>query len=494
MTGDLVLGIDIGTTGVKTVLLHERRGIIAQANEESVLYSDRPTFAEADPQSWLANAVTTIRRVLAESGAEPDRVRAVATTGMVPAIVCIDASGRPVRRAILQNDARASQEVGALNERLGTTSVLNATGSAITQQSVAPTLMWLRQHEPEVWARTRHVVGSYDYVLMALGAEPHVEQNWAIESGLFTLDCAPFEPMVISAGLDADLFPSPRAPGSPIGTISASFADQTGLSRQALLVVGGADHVLSAYAAGVDRPGDWLIKLGGAGDILTASDRAVVDERVYLDAHPRPGVWLPNGCMATSGSLIRWFQDLVGGTALTDMDDEASRRAPASALCLPYFLGEKSPLHDPELRGVFAGLELGHTRADMYRAVLEGIAFGFRQNAEVFSSMGISLERALVTNGGSTSTLWKTIHANVLDTELFPVVGHPGASLGAAIMAAVGAGILELTDSVRFLRLGEPIIPTARLRDAYAEAYPIWRRLGEATAPVSHALSRRASQ
>lgn len=297
--------------------------------------------------------------------------------------------------------------------------------------------------------------------------------------------------MLETAEIPAELLPPVVRPGDGLGKISAAFSTKTGLSPDTLLVAGGADHVLSAYAAGVDSPGDWLIKLGGAGDILTVSTEPIIDARMYLDAHPKEGLWLPNGCMATSGSLIRWFQSLIGGESLAALDNEAAERSPAQVLCLPYFLGEKSPINDPELLGMFAGLELGHTRADLYRAILEAIAFGFRHNVEVFGTMGVSLTRALVTNGGSKSILWKSIHASVLDTPLYPVLDHPGASLGAAIMAGVGARMLTVDDNQRFHTLGDPIVPDPQLRDRYDEAYATWRQLEIAVAPISRQLARR---
>lgn len=309
---EFTIGVDIGTTGTKTVLVDVGQArIVAQASSDSRLYADAPGQAEADPAQWLDNVHTGVRAVLAESGVAPERVGALATTGMVPAVVPVDRNGTPVRRAMLQNDARATTQIEQLKNALDVDAVA-ATGSAITQQSVAPTAMWLRDHEPETWARTAHLVGSYDWVLMALGARPHVELNWAIESGLATIEAGLFGPMFAAAGLAADLVPQVLSPGMQAGELGSEAAASTGLPTGLPLIVGGADHVLSAYAAGVNSPGDWLVKLGGAGDILAASDDPVVDARLYLDAHPVPGRWLPNGCMATSGSLIRWFQTLSG--------------------------------------------------------------------------------------------------------------------------------------------------------------------------------------
>ncbi|MHB1289957.1 FGGY-family carbohydrate kinase [Georgenia sp.] len=486
------LGVDIGTTGTKTILLHVEHGIVAQATRESPLYSDAPGFAEADPLVWYRNVVESIREILSRSGVVPEQVGAVATSGMVPAVVPVDAGGRPLRKAILQNDARATAEIEQVATALAGADVVALTGSAVSQQSVAPTALWLARHEPDLWAATAHLVGSYDWVLVALGAAPHVELNWAVESGLFTLDGQLFEPALHAGGLERDRVPQILRPGSQAGELSAEAAEATGLVAGTPLIVGGADHVLSAFAAGVEQPGDWLVKLGGAGDILVASDSAIVDPRLYLDVHPVPGRWLPNGCMATSGSLIRWFQNIVGGDDLRQLDVEAADRPAAEVLCLPYFLGEKSPLHDPDLRGTFAGLHLGHTRADLYRSVLEAIAFGFRHHAEIFQEIGVPLTRAMVTNGGSKSRLWKQIHANVLGTELYPVVDHPGASLGAALIAGIGTGALDnWGDGKRFLTLDDPVMPDESVRTRYSDAYEQWRALNDAVRPISHALAER---
>lgn len=488
---DYTIGVDIGTTGTKTVLLHTDHGIVATASRENALHSTGPGIAEADTAQWHGNVVESIREVLVSADVPAEAVGAVATSGMVPAVIPVDRDGKPLRRAILQNDARAHREVAELAAALSGVDLVTLTGSALTQQSVAPTAVWLREHEPDVYARTAHWVGSYDWVLTALGAPCHVEQNWALESGLFTIDGSVADAVLAAADLDPDTLAPVHRPGTRVGELGTQAAELTGLRAGTPLVVGGADHVLSAYAAGVNRPGDALVKLGGAGDILVASDTEVVDERLYLDAHPVPGHWLPNGCMATSGSLIRWFQALVGGAELTALDDEAARRAPAEILCLPYFLGEKSPLHDPDLRGTFAGLHLGHTRADMYRSVLEAIAFGFRHHVDVFTDIGIPLSRVMITNGGSKSTLWKQIHADVLGLEMLPVRGHPGASLGAAVIAAIGIGALaDWSDAARFITLDPPYTPDPVRAAAYDTAYATWRDLGAAMAPISHRLAR----
>lgn len=493
MTSTITLGIDIGTTGTKVVAFSTDEGSMIAASRSATAYSSRAGIAEADCAEWVDNAVSAIAELLTDARIEPSRVGAISTTGMVPAVVMIDADGNPLRRAILQSDARAVDEIERIARELEPHHPVSATGSAVSQQSVAPTLAWIQRHEPEVWSRTRLVVGGYDWMLMHFGACAHVERNWALESGLFLIEGDAFSPAFAAAQIDRSLIPEVVEPGTVIGGLSAEIAERTGLPAGVPLVVGGADHVLSAYSAGVRSTGDWLIKLGGAGDMLVASETPLVDDRLYLDAHPISGLWLPNGCMATSGSLIRWHQALTGGAELLQLDAEATDEDPAGLYCLPYFLGEKSPLHDPDLRGAFVGLHLGTTRGAMYRAVLESIAFGFRHHAEVFDELGVPLSRAMVTNGGSKSTLWKQIHANVLGVDLHPIVDHPGASLGAAIIAGIGIGeIAQWTDVDRYISLGPTISPDPSLVERYDSAYREWRDLGAAIAPFSHSLSRKA--
>jgi len=495
--GSLTLGIDIGSTSTKVVLADPATGVLAQASAPVELRSPHPGWAEADPGAWWRNVCALVPAVLAEAGVAAGELAAVAGTGMVPAVVPVDKAATPLRPAILQNDTRASSEITELAAALPGVDFTALTGSALTQQSVAPTLRWLARHEPSVWQDTVFVLGSYDWLAAALGAAPRVERNWALESGLFRLsDGSLLEPLLSAAAIDPAVLPPVSFPGMVMGQVSAEAAAQTGLAAGTPIVTGGADHVLSAYAAGLARPGDWLVKLGGAGDILVVTESMLVDPRLYLDAHPRDGLWLPNGCMATSGSLIRWFAGVSGGATVSALEAEAVAAEPAALICLPYFLGEKSPLHDPDLRGAFLGLHLGHTRGDLYRAILEAIGYGFRQHAEIFAERGVRLRAAArVSNGGSKSLVWKRILADVIGVPLEPVLDHPGAALGAALAAAVGAGLLadwSLADPL--VTIGSPVEPDPALAGRYAEAYQIYLDAGAALTGISHRLARRSSR
>ncbi len=469
------LGVDIGTTATKAVLLDDRRGLLAEAQQPTTLHSDHPGWAEEEVEEWWANLAALTRGLTAER--QPD---AVGVSGMVPCVVLLDPDGRPLRRSIQQNDARATSEIAELQAGLAGADILRRTGSPITQQSVAPTIRWLARHEPAALDGAATVCGSYDAMVGRLTGERSVELNWAVESGLYDLDSAAWAPDVVAAaGLDADLLPPVRRPHDVVGQVTASAAALTGLREGTPVVAGSADHVASAFAAGLVREGDLLVKLGGAGDILLTTSVPVTDERLYLDMHLSPGLYLPNGCMASSGSFIRWFQrELAGGEALDVLDAEADAAGPGAGgvVALPYMLGEKTPLNDPEARGVFSGLSLSHRRGDLFRAVLESIAYGFRHHLDVFAELGLQPRRVRVTNGGARSALWPQVTADVMGLPLETLRSHPGSALGVAFVAGIGVGAFEAwSDIERFVEPGDIIEP--RPHAAYDSGYARYRAL-----------------
>jgi len=493
-SGELLLGIDLGSSGVKAVLLSPEHGIVASATKGVDLFSDHAGWAEADPAQWWGAVCSLVPSLLANANVTNDAVAGVAVTGMVPALVVVDQEARPLRRAMLQNDARASHEIRELHEKLGDLDLLKLTGSILSQQSVAPTALWLARHEPQVWSNVASLQGSYDWLARALGASAHVEENWALEGGLYDMALTPIAEVQAATGVAWPTLLEVKTPGTVVGEVSAQAAEATGLRVGTTIVVGGADHVLSAYGAGLVNEGDGLIKLGGAGDILVVSDHALLDERLYLDKHPIPGKWLPNGCMATSGSLLRWEQSMFDAVPLEELDDDAATRTPGSLLTLPYFLGEKTPLHDPDLRGVMIGMHLGTTRGDVHRSFLEAIAYGFKSHVDVFAEDGLQLTNTRVTNGGSKSRLWREILADVLNRDLVSMLNYPGASYGAAVIASIGAGLIgDWSYAAGALEEGEIIAPNPKNVALYEQRYQEFLQLSDATAPFSHLLARSSS-
>jgi len=480
----LLLGIDIGTTATKAILLDPARGLVAEGERPMALHTEQPGWAEEEVGDWWANVVSLSRELAA--GLE---ITAIGVSGMVPTVILQDADGLPIRRSIQQNDARTGVEIQELRARLAGARVLERTGSAITQQSVAPTLVWLQRHEAEAWARTRTIGGSYDTIVRMLTGERSIEANWALESGLFDLETKDWALDILhAAGVNPDLLPAVRRPDEVVGALTNAAAAETGLRPGTPVVAGSADHVSSAFAAGLVREGDLLVKLGGAGDILLTTATPVIEERLYLDYHLVPGLYLPNGCMATSGSFIRWFQaTIAAGTPLELLDAEAAAVEPGAGgvVALPYMLGEKTPIHDPDARGAFVGLTLATERGHLFRAVLEGIAFGFRHHLDVFAELGHVPRRIRVTNGGARSRLWTQVTADVIGLPLETLRSHPGSALGAAFVAGMGVGAFTSWSEIeRFVEVGETIEPHGH--DGYERAYQTFRALYPALKEVVH--------
>lgn len=471
----LLLGIDVGTTATKSALLDPDRGLVAEAERPVSLHSPHSGWAEEDTADWWRNVCELARELAADRD-----VAAVGVSGMVPCVILLDERGRPLRPSIQQNDARAVEEIAVLRGRLAGSRVLERTGSPVTQQSVGPTLMWLAAREPDAWGRARTILGSYDYVNFRLTGRLGVEANWALESGFYDLETGGWaEDLVAAAGADPALLPPVRRPDEVVGHVTPEAAGETGLAAGTPVVAGSADHVASAFAAGILDEGDLLVKLGGAGDVLLVDDEPLVDERLYLDFHLVPGKYLPNGCMAASGSLIRWFQsELASGAPLEQLDREAEETEPGAGgiVALPYFLGEKTPINDPTARGAFVGLHLGVRRGHVFRAVLEAIAFGFRHHVDVFIERGRRPTRVRVTNGGARSGLWTQITADVLGMPLEKLRSQGGSAVGAAFVAGMGAGAFSDWHEIeRFVHVGGVVEP--RNHEAYEAPYRTYRAL-----------------
>jgi len=489
-----LLGIDIGTSATKLVLLDPEAGVLATVSEPAGYDAPHPTWAEADADGWWRNVTTGIPRLLALAGRAAEDVLAVGVSGMVPTIVLTDAPGRVLRPSIQQNDARAVMEIEHIAGVTDPDDILRRTGSPVTQQSLAPKLRWLRTHEPDVMARATRVCGSYDLIVQRLTGTWSVERNWALESGLYDLVASDWDDALLSlATIDRGWLPPVRRPSDVVGEVTPAAAAATGLRAGTPVVAGSADHVASAFSAGVIEPGDLLVKLGGAGDILYCTDRPLVDRRLFLDYHLVDDRFLPNGCMAASGSLLVWFRDqFAPGVSFGELDREASL-VPAGSdglVALPYFLGEKTPLFDPYARGTIVGLTLSHGRGHLFRALLEGISFAFRHHVEVLRELGTLPARARCTNGGAESTLWKQVTADALELPLEQIADHPGSSLGAAFVAGKGVGVFrEWTEVRRFVKVARVTEPDPRNHAVYERRYETFRTVYQRLVDVFPTLS-----
>jgi xylulokinase len=487
-----VLGLDIGTTSTIGILIRLPRSVLGIVSRDVRLSSPHPGWTEEDPLEWWDNVRAICRELLESTNTSPGEVAAIGVTGMLPAVVLLDSEGRLLRPSIQQSDGRCGEQIAALRAERDETSFLARTGNGINQQLVAAKLRWLAQHEPQVFARIATVFGSYDYINWRLTGERAVEQNWALEAGFVNIGSGSLDTELIAlSGLPSAAVPRKIASHEILGSVSVDAAAHTGLRAGTPVIGGAADLVASALAAGIVASGDVLLKFGGSVDVITASGTIRPDARMFLDYHLIPGLYLPNGCMSTGGSALNWFvRNFAGGQA-----DEARRRGlslhqwldtlaqerPAGSdgvTALPYFLGEKTPLHDPAARGVFEGLSLSHDVGHLWRALLEAYAYGVAHHVEVLNDMGHATRRFVVSDGGAASSVWMQIVANVLQQPVQRLAGHPGSSLGAAWTAAIGVGLESDWSGIsRFVSAAERIEPDPALAETYRRGYAHYRTL-----------------
>lgn len=480
MTGRYVLGIDVGTTALKAVALHQERGIVAQAERPHELLSPHPGWAEEDPQQWWTTTIEALRALLAKIPA--GEVAAVSVSGMVPAMVLLDAAGRPLRPSIQQNDARSISEVQELQDNVNGAEFFTITGGVPNQQNIDPRWRWLLKHEAALVERTAHLCGSYDFIVYRLTGQFSLEENWAAESGLYDIrEHRWHHPYLKQAAIDPAILPPIRQPTEIVGSITGEVAQQTGLRAGTPVVAGSADHIAAALAAGLTQDGDILLKFGGAGDILYCSAAAEPDEHFYFDYHDIPGLTIISGCMATSGSLVKWFaRELAGGASLAALDAEAGAVAAGAdgIIVLPYFLGEKTPIFDPSARGVFAGVMLHHTRAHLYRAVLEAVCYGFAHHLALLQDAGRPIRRIYAADGGSRSSLWMQIAADVTGHPVQVVAGEAASALGTAFVGAMSVGMFtDWHEIARFISQGPIYNPQPAASERYRAGLALYRDL-----------------
>jgi xylulokinase len=497
-----VIGIDVGTTAIKLLVLNEQHKIVYEKNEEHPLFTDHPGWAEEDALLWWTNTCNLLKLAttfLMDSHRESAfQISAIGVSGMVPAIVLIGENGFPLRRSIQQNDARCVNQIKELSTQLNQEELYDQTGGYTNQQHVLPRLLWVKENEPDVWKNVQHVCGSYDWVVHCLTGEWSLEENWAVESGLYDIHNRKWITKYFNDfNIPISWFPAVQSPLNIVGYVHPDVLQVTGLNAGIPVIAGSADHVASALSAGVVDEGDVLIKFGGAGDILFCTNTIVTHQKMFFDLHNIPNKYLINGCMASSGSLVRWFVEQfvpnpIAGNVYQELDNQAERLGPGSEglVVLPYLLGEKTPIFDPNARGVFFGLSLHHTPAHLFRAILESVIYGFKHHLDVLAEQGLHPKRVYATNGGAKSKLWLQIASDILDFPLTSYKKHPGSSLGVAFLAGIAIGLFFNWHEIQeCLPESSEYKPNKQSSEIYNVSYGVYRRLYEALKEDFHLVS-----
>lgn len=454
-----LLGIDVGTTSTRALLIDEDGAVVASHATEYALSTPRPGWAEQDPRDWWEAACASVRVAIAAAEVAPETIAGVGLSGQMHGSVFLDEADEVIRPALLWCDQRTARQCRTITETVGEEDVVAETLNPVLTGFTAPKIIWLRDEEPEHYARVQKVLLPKDYVRLRLTGEYATEVSDASGTSLFNVPKRRWSEVMLDR-LELPQEWMPRVYESPevTGTISAQAAELTGLAAGTPVVGGGGDQAAGAVGNGIVRGGVVSVSTGTSGVVFAHLDEPKVDEqlRTHTFCHAVPGTWHVMGVMLSAGGSLRWLRDTLcpgevdvarnmGVDAYELMTAEAAQAPVGSEglIFLPYLSGERTPYPNPNARGVFFGLSLRHGRSHMIRAVLEGVAYGLRDSFEIVESMGVAIDEVRASGGGARSNLWRQIQTDV--------TGHPhstmnvdeGPAYGVALLAAVAAGIYD---------------------------------------------------
>jgi xylulokinase len=485
---ELLLGIDVGTASTKAVLARPDGEVVARAARAHELSLPRPGWAEHDPEAvWWHDVCAVCRELL---GHARGGVAAVGVSGIGPCLAPCDAQDRPLRPALLYGiDTRAAREIDELEERLGRERILERCGSVLSSQAIGPKLAWLARNEPDVSAAMARWHMASSFVVARLTGTWVLDHHSASQCDpLYDLDACAWAEDWAEAVAPGVPLPPLAWPGEVVGTVTAPGAAATGIRVGTPVVAGTVDAWAEAHSVGVTDPGDLMLMYGSTMFLVAVVERRRDDPAIWTTRGVPPGSLTQAAGMATSGSITRWMSDLSGGESYDALTAEAELTPPGAdgLLLLPYFAGERTPIADPHARGVIAGLTLRHRRGHLYRAVLEGVAFGVRHNLE---ALGGRPRRVVAVGGGSEGSLWTQIVSDACGVTQEVPRETVGASYGDALLAAQGAGLVGRDE--RWAKAAATVEPAAERGELYEELYELYRRLYPATRDIAHALAAR---
>jgi xylulokinase len=475
-----LVGIDVGTTGVKALAVSTSGDVVSKVEHAYPLSTPQPGWSEQDPEDWVRAADAA----LAELGADAD---GIGLSGQMHGLVCLDADLRVLRPAILWNDQRTGPQCAEIEERVGFDRLIELTGNRALPGFTAPKLLWLREHEPAVYARIAHVLLPKDYVRLRLTGE--LAMDVADASGTLLLDVGARRwsaEVLVALELDPAWLP-------PL----LESADVAGTWNGVPVAAGAGDQAAGAIGVGVDRPGPLSVVLGTSGVVFAALPAFAHDPTgsAHAFCHAVPGGWHAMGVMLSAAGSLAWLRDLLDAP-YDELLDEAERwpAGVEGALFAPYLSGERTPHADPDVRAAFTGLSLRHDRGALVRAVLEGVAYGLRDSLELLRELDVVADVGRISGGGARSDLWTRIVASVLGLPLERTAVEEGAAYGAALLGGVAAGVFaDVHEAVAAcVHVRETVEPVAEWADAYGEGYARFRGLYPALSVERRTVDQRA--
>ena len=490
-----ILGVDIGTSGTKTVLFSEDGKAVASSTYEYPLYTPQNGYAEQDPLDWWNASVNGIKDVIAASEVNAEDIKGIGLSGQMHGLVMLDAENRPIRKSIIWCDQRTAKEVVEITDKVGAERLIDITANPAITGFTAAKIMWVKNNEPQNYEKCRHILLPKDYIRFMLTGEYATEVSDA--SGMQLLDipnrCWSDE-VLTKLGIDKALLAKVYESPDITGTITKKVAELTGLKEGTPVVGGAGDNAAAAVGTGVVEDGKAFTTIGTSGVVFAHTSDIAIDKkgRVHTFCCAVPGCWHVMGVTQSAGHSLKWFRDnfawaemetaLAMGVDPYYLMDKEAGSVPIGAnrlLYMPYLNGERTPHLDPNARGVFFGLSAMHKKKDMLRAVMEGVSYSLRDCVEVMREMDINVSDMMACGGGGTSPLWRQMLADLYACPVKTTVNSEGPALGVALLAAVGAGLYSSVPEacravIKADKVQEPVEENSR---QYEKVYEMYRKL-----------------
>ncbi|MHB1675696.1 MAG: xylulokinase [Acidobacteriaceae bacterium] len=494
----LFLGIDVGTGGTRAVLINQAGQVVAShATEHAPFQSKFPGWAEQDPEDWWRAAQQSIRAVLSAAACAPTEIAAIGLTGQMHGAVLLDAEGKVLRPSLIWCDTRSAPQCDWLHATLGRERVIELTCNPALPNFTLTKILWVRQHEPEIFARIAHVLCPKDYVRFRLSGVYAMDVQEA--SGTLLLDVTHrrwSQPMAEASGVPIEWLPQLFESADICATLSSAAAAATGLVAGTLIVAGAGDQGAGAVGMGILKPGSVSATIGTSGVVFAATDAPIRDPlgRLHTFCHAVPGRWHVMGVTQAAGLSLRWFRDVISASAQNQPASyeqlmSLAAEAPAGSdgvFWVPYLFGERTPHLDPDVRAAFVGLTASHRQPHLARAVLEGVAYSLRDTFTLFGELGIPVRGVRLGGGGARGPLWRQIQADIYGRPVELLVAEEGGAYGAALLAGVGAGAWPDIDTAceSSIRVAETILPDPAAVAVYNRGYQTYRKLYPALASL----------
>ncbi|KHO61406.1 xylulose kinase [Thermoanaerobacter sp. YS13] len=482
------LGIDLGTSAVKIILIEEKGNVIGSTSKEYPVYYPQPGWSEQNPEDWWNATKDGIRELIIKTGVKNDDIKGIGLSGQMHGLVLLDENNNVLMPAILWNDQRTQEECDYITQILGKERLTKYTGNKALTGFTAPKILWVRKHRHDIYKKIHHILLPKDYIRFKLTGEYATDVSDASGTLLFDVENRKWsKEMLDILDIPYNWMPKCYESTEVTGYVTKDAADITGLKEGTIVVGGGGDQASGAVGTGTVKSGIVSVALGTSGVVFASQDKYVVDgeNRLHSFCHAN-GKWHVMGVMLSAAACLKWWIDNIinfNGSSITyeKLLEEAEKVTPGSGglIFLPYLMGERTPHSDPYARGSFIGLNMTHKREHMTRAILEGVAFGLRDSLEIIKELNIPVNEVRVSGGGAKSVLWRQILADIFGVRVDMVNATEGPAFGAAIMAAVGYGIFKDVEEAcsTLIKVTDSVYPIGENVSKYDEIYAIYKDL-----------------